>query len=211
MKSLARIISVLMHPLFFPTYGTVLIVALNPHAYGYFGERLHTAWLIIVFALTALFPIIWLGMMKRLEMIESFDLSTSKERIVPFIATSTFYLWATWMFKPSANMKIPPNEMVFYMMLGATLAVFLAFFINIFSKISLHAIAAGSLFGLLLTQLQHTVYDIRLLLLAAIVLAGLSGTSRLILKAHTPVQVYSGYAVGFVSQFMAFSILPNFF
>ncbi len=208
MKLAAKIFSVLFHPLLFPTYGTLLILFTNPNLFGYFGEKVHIVWLIIIFALTFLFPVIWLVMMRRLEMIESFHLETAKERIVPFIATATFYLWTAWMFKPSINMKIPPNQVIFYMMLGACLAVFVSFFINIFSKISLHAIAAGSLLGLVLAVVKFSTYDLRLLVVSAVLLAGIIGTARLILNAHTPREVFTGYFVGFTAQFVAFSIVP---
>ena len=208
MKLVARIISVLFHPLLFPTYGTLLILFTNPNLYGYFGERVHIVWLIIIFALTFLFPVVWLVMMKRLEMIESFQLETAKERIVPFIATATFYLWTAWMFKPSLTMKVPPNQLIFYMMLGACIAVFIGFFINIFSKVSLHSIAAGSLLGLVLAVVRFSTYDLRLLVLSAILLAGIIGTARLILNAHSHREVFTGYFIGFTGQFVAFSIIP---
>lgn len=208
MKIIARLFSFLFHPLLFPTYGALLILATNPHLYGYFGEKIHVVWLIIIFALTFVFPVIWLIMMKRLEMIESFHLETAKERIIPFIATATFYLWTAWMFKPSATMKIPPNQLIFFMMLGACAAVFLGFFINIFIKISLHTIATGCLLGLVLAIIRFSTYDLRLLLLGFILLAGAIGTARLILNAHTQREVYLGYFVGFTGQFVAFNIIP---
>ncbi|MCW5908797.1 MAG: hypothetical protein KIS94_13120 [Chitinophagales bacterium] len=209
MKSIARLFSFLFHPLLFPTYGALLILATNPNLYGYFGEKVHVVWLIIIFALTFVFPVIWLVMMKRLEMIESFHLETAKERIIPFIATATFYLWTAWMFKPSATMKIPPNQLIFFMMLGACVAVFLGFFINIFTKISLHTIAAGCLLGLVLAIIRFSTYDLRILLVTFIFLAGAIGTARLTLNAHTQREVYLGYFVGFTGQFVAFNIIPH--
>lgn len=211
MKIPARIISYIFHPLLFPTYGTLLIIAVNPNMFGYFGEKLHAAWLIIVFALTFIFPAVWLLMMKRLEMIDSLLMETSKERIVPFIATATFYLWTAWMFKPNVNMKIPPNQLVFYMMLGCCLGIFIAFFINIFSKISLHAIGVGGLIGLMLPLIRISTYDLRFVLIGIILLAGIVGTAQLLLKAHSEKEILTGYFVGFTGQFIAFTLLPKIF
>lgn len=212
MKTSARLISFLFHPILFPTFGTLLILAANPNRYGYFGDKLHIVWLIIVFALTFVFPAVWLLMMKRLEMIESLALSTTNERIIPFIATATFYLWTAWMFKPhNVNMKISPNEMVFYMMLGSCFCIFLALVINIFGKISLHAAAAGNLLGLTFILINSSTYDLRFFLIGAIVLAGIIGTARLILSAHTPREIYWGYFIGFSAQFLAFTFVPKLF
>lgn len=211
MKIIARIVSFLLHPLLFPTYGAAFILLCNPHMFSAFGHRVHIAWLILVFALTFIFPVVWLLMMKRLEMIQSLALETSRERIIPFVASGTFYLWAAWMFKPAANMKIPANELIFYMMAGATLSLFVAFIINIFSKVSLHTLAAGNLLALSLTMIRYSTYDLRFILIGIIILSGVVGAARLILKAHTEQEVMTGYLAGFTCQFIAFSLLPKIF
>lgn len=208
MKISARIISVLFHPLLFPTYGVLLILLCNPNMYGYFGEKVHVIWLIVVFAPTFLFPVVWMLMMKRLQMIQSLELNEAKERIIPFVACATFYLWTMWMFKPNAEMKIPSNLLVFYMMGGASLSLFLLFFINIFFKVSIHAAGAGNILGLLLPLIRYSTYDLRILLVVVILAAGVIGTARLILNAHTPREIFTGYFVGFTGQFASFTFVP---
>lgn len=210
MKTLARITSYIFHPLLFPTYGAFLILYTNPQLFGSW-ERTQNTWMIIVFALTFIFPVVWMLMMKGLNMVDSLQLKESKDRIIPLIATATFYLWATWMFKPAASMKIPPNLLIFYMMLGACFATFMALFFNVWTKISLHSIAAGSLFGLLMVLLRYSTYDLRIFFIAAILLVGFIGTARLILQAHSQREVSLGYLVGFTAQFLSFSIVPFFF
>jgi len=211
MKDVARFVSYIFHPLFFPTYGTLLIVGLNPNMFGPFRDKVHFAWLIIIIALTIVFPLVWILMMRGLQMIDSLQLRTSKERIIPFVATATFYLWATWMFKPTVTMKIPPNLPIFYMMLGACFAIFEAFVINVFAKVSLHTLAAGSLTGLTLILIRYSTFDLRLMFVGVILMAGVIGTARLMLKAHTDKEVALGYVAGFTAQFISFSIAPHFF
>lgn len=209
MKKLAQAVSYIFHPLLFPTYGAAVVLLVNPHMYGYFGQKLHIVWLIIVFALTFVFPAIWLIMMKRLEMIDSMELHTSRERIIPFIATITFYLWTTWMFKPGGNLKIPANELIFLMMAGASIAGFIGFFINVFTKVSIHTMSAGNMLGLALPLIRYSTYDLRLLLVLVILIAGAVGTARLILQVHTTRQVLLGYLIGFTAQFLAFTFVPK--
>lgn len=148
-------------------------------------------------------------MMKGLQMIDNFELENARERIIPFVAVATFYMWTTWMFKPTVNMKIPSNQLIFYMMAGASIAIFIGFFINIFTKISLHTIAAGSFIALVITIARFSTYDLRFVLIFAIVIGGLVGTARLVLNKHTTTEVLMGYLVGFSSQFIAFSIIPR--
>lgn len=208
MREISKILSYIFHPLLFPTYGTLLIITTNPNMFGYFGQKVHGLWLLTVFFLTFLFPVIWLLMMRGLQMIDNFELPDAKDRIVPFIATATFYLWTTWMFKPSPNMKLPPNQLVFLMMAGACMAIFLGFIINVFSKISLHSIAAGSMLGLMLPLVRISTLDLRLMLVAVILIAGVVGSARLLLNAHQPREVYLGYFVGFTGQFIGFTFVP---
>ena len=208
MKTIAKTISFIFQPLLFPTYGALLVILLNPQRFGYFGQREQGLWLIIIFALTFMFPAIWLLMMKQLEMISNLKLETTKERIIPFVATTTFYLWAAWMFKPTVNMKIPPNQLLFYMMMGACLSIFIAFFLNSYFKISLHSLGAGGLLGLLLTMVRYSAYDLRIFLVAFILLAGVIGSAQRILQAHNNEEIFSGYFIGFSGQFIAFSIVP---
>jgi hypothetical protein len=211
MKTLSRFISYLFHPLLFPTYGAIIILALNPNMFGYFGEKLHFVWLIMVFALTFMFPAVWILMMKGLGMIDSLNMETSKERIIPFVAAGTFYLWTTWMFKANVHLKIPTNQLIFYMMIGACISLFVAFFMNIFTKVSLHTLGAGSILGLLLIMVRFSTFDIRLLFVSAIIVAGIIGTARLILKAHTEPEIIAGYFIGFTGQFLAFSVVSRIF
>ena len=179
--------------------------------FGYFGEKLHFVWLIIVFALTFVFPAIWILMMKGLGMIDSLKMETPNERIVPFVAAITFYMWTTWMFKNNVHMKIPANQLIFYMMIGACISISVAFFMNIFTRVSLHTLGIGSILGLILILVRFSTYDLRPLFVIAIIVAGLIGSARLILKSHSEPEVISGYFIGFVGQFLAFSVISRIF
>jgi len=107
------------------------------------------------------------------------------------------------------HMKIPSNEMIFYMMTGSCFSIFLSLVINIFSKISLHALAAGNLLGLTVLMIRFSIYDLRFVLVVAILLAGVIGTARMILNAHSQKQIFWGYFIGFAAQFIAFTFVPK--
>jgi hypothetical protein len=211
MKLTAKTLSVVLHPLLFPSYALLLLLITNPNTFGYFGQKIHMVWMAMVFILTFIFPTVWLLMMKKLEMIDSFEMSSAKERILPYVATATFYLWTAWMFKPNVNMKIPTNPLIFYLLLGACLSIFVAFFINNFSKISLHAVGTGALLGLVLHLTKISTFDLRGLLLLSIVVCGVIGSARLYLNAHTTEELVTGYTVGFTGQVIAFTLLPFIF
>lgn len=67
---------------------------------------------------------------------------------------------------------------------------------------------AGNFIGLLLPIIRVSTLDLRMVLVGTIVLCGLIGTARLLLKAHEPREVYVGYFAGFTGQFIAFTFVP---
>ncbi len=209
-RTVAHIISYVFHPLLFPSFGTAAIIFANPHLFGNFDFRQQSLWVFLVFMLTFVFPAVWLVMMRKLQMIDSLKLETTKERIIPYIATATFYLWTYRMFRPSTSNTMFANEFISSMMMGAAIAIFIGFFINIFQKISLHAIGAGCFFGLTLVLVRYSDYNLTLLLISAVLVGGIIGSARLILNAHQPSEIFMGYFVGFLGQFVAFNVLPMF-
>lgn len=206
MKSFAKFISLVFHPIFMPVYMAFLVVELNPsHFPLLFGKHYN----IILGMLTMLmvgFPLISMAIMRGLGMIKSFDLGGTKERFIPMIAVGTFYLWTFVMFKPTSKMVFAQDPLLANMILGCVVGVFLAFFFNSFYKISLHSIAAGGLVALVMNIMPVSNYNLAPLFIVSIVLAGLIASSRLILKAHEPKEVYMGLLAGYFSMFFAFQV-----
>lgn len=86
-------------------------------------------------------------------------------------------------------------------LLGCTFVIFIAEVISIFWRISLHTIGMGGLLGFFFELILHMHgTSIPLLLFPFLVVAaGLVGTARLYLQAHTPIQIFVGYIVGFLA------------
>jgi membrane-associated phospholipid phosphatase len=80
-------------------------------------------------------------------------------------------------------------------------------FITIRWKISVHMTSWGGLTGFLLVSSFALRVDILMLILISILLAGALGSSRIILKAHTPAQVYAGYLLGVFGMLLVYSFL----
>jgi membrane-associated phospholipid phosphatase len=91
--------------------------------------------------------------------------------------------------------------------LGATIGIFSAFIINIFSKISMHTVGMGGFLAMMLICISRSVANNEYILILAVIAAGLVGSSRLILGAHESNEIYGGYAIGFLTQFVAVSYL----
>lgn len=216
----AQAVSVLFHPLLMPTYMLALLLLVNPYLFGVssWGDHISKLLLLRVFISTFLLPMVGVAMLRGVGFISSLEMRDKSERIGPYIITGIFYLW---MFRNLVdNPQIPTAFTIF--MLGAVIGVFLAFFINIFSKISAHAVGMGGLVAMVVITMFLFSYDtfslqtdwfgmlhfnMTVVLLAALLAAGLTGTARLWLHAHIPSEVYGGFFIGFLSQLIALRVM----
>lgn len=215
----ARFLSWIGHPLLLLTYGLVLLLCVNPYAFGVnrLLEQTSVVLLLSVFFSTFLLPGVGVLLMKMLGFIQSFEMEDPKERIGPYIVTGIFYLW---LFKNLLSGGHAPWLYVVFT-LGATLGLFTAFFINNFSKISAHTTGMGGFATLmLLAALEwrgssvavpafggYVSISIWVVAAACVVFAGATGTARLMLGAHTVADIWRGYAAGVVTMLFAYFIL----
>ncbi|MCB9296964.1 MAG: hypothetical protein H6559_28165 [Lewinellaceae bacterium] len=218
-RLLAQVISFIFHPLLIVTYMLVLLLLVNPYLFGVssIGDRASKLLILQVFLSTFFIPGVAVAMLRFTGMIQSFEMKSRQERIGPYIITGIFYLW---MFRNFLDNPSIPTAFTCFL-LGATIGLFFAFFVNIFSRISAHAVGVGGLLGMVVITMLLFSYDtftilsprgtlevgMSTILLLAILIAGLVGTARLALQAHEPMDLYGGYLVGFASQFMALRFL----
>jgi hypothetical protein len=97
-----------------------------------------------------------------------------------------------------------------YFLIGSAICLFLNAFITIKFGISSHTIAAGGMVALMFYVVAiQRIAQMEAYLLISIIVAGLSGSSRLWLQAHTTKQIYWGYLLGFVVVFGVVLTLAN--
>lgn len=214
-KGVAQFISWLFHPLLMLTYMITLLMIINPYSFGVnqVGEGRSGLLLIYVFLQASLIPGIIISMMKTLGLTPNINLGDRTSRILPFIATGLLYLWLYINFKHLPDVPIAFQSAI----LGTIIALFTAFMLNIFSKISLHTVGMGSLVGMVLVtillfnyssfQFGNAMYSMYGLLFIAITLAGVVGSARVILENPTPKDLYGGYLVGFATQLIALQLV----
>ncbi len=190
-------------------------MVINPYSFGVnqVGEGRSGLLLIYVFLQASLIPGIIISMMKTLGLTPNINLGDRTSRIMPFIATGMLYMWLYINFKHLPDVPIAFQSAI----LGTIIALFTAFLLNIFSKISLHTIGMGSLVGMVLVtillfnyssfQFGNAMYSMYGLLFIAITLAGVVGSARVILENPTPKDLYGGYLIGFATQLIALQIV----
>ena len=212
----AYFFSVLFHPLMIITYMILIMLMVDPYMFGVHSVEGGMLEVIRAFASTFFIPAIAVMMMKALGFVSSFEMKDPQERIGPYIVTGIFYL--AYFYAMYRNPDMPRIYVAF--LLGSVVGLFLAFFLNLFSKISAHGVGMGGLLGMVLITVfrtKQTTFMIQLggameislntLLILTIIFCGIVGTSRLLLNAHEPKDLYGGFLVGIATQFIALNIL----
>ncbi|HNR07589.1 MAG TPA: hypothetical protein PKM27_09760 [Saprospiraceae bacterium] len=215
---LAILVSVVFHPLWWPSLGLYLLLVLNPFLFGVNEASARTSLLLQVFALTFVLPVFSIFLMRKLALINSYQLTERLDRIGPYMVTMIFYLWLYLSIRHDAAVPLVYNIFIF----GALITLGLVFVSNLFFKISAHTSVMGGVVAmtwLTFNFFSHETFTVDLpgeglaslswysALVWVLLLAGLVGTCRMFLRAHTLREIYLGYLAGFVSQWIAFKIL----
>jgi hypothetical protein len=207
-RTFAKIISWIFHPIFVPVYVAAFLVVTEPYLFSSSSPARKVLEIIRFFILYSFFPLVTVLLCKALGFLKSIQLKTQKERIIPFIACNVYYFFMAYVLRHQSEFarEVMQFAMAIFIACSAGLIV------NIYMKISMHAISMGILvmfFGIL-APLQPANYTIYISL--AVFIAGLVCTARLIVSDHTPAEIYMGLLVGAGSQLLAVwadGILPG--
>jgi hypothetical protein len=188
--TLAKIITVIFHPLLMPLYG-LLIIFSAPTLFGFIPFVQKKVIILILLTNNILLPLSLLPYLKWRKIITTWSLSDRSERIIPMALTSLFYFVTLYIV---LKYRIP--VFIKTVILSTALLAFAVSLINFWWKISVHSVGAGALTALIfvLSFKMHT--PLTIFLIPAIIISGLVLSSRLQLNSHSPKEVWLGYLLG---------------
>lgn len=202
--ALARVISVVFHPLLMPTWVFIVMSLMGSVASGSSESNLPLLYGLAVFGLTFVLPVLVFLAMLRVGRISSLQMPRREERQQPILLTAiSFYGLFFW----SKGWSVEPLFKVY--IIGATLLSLIAFLINYRWKISLHMVGAGGVTGCMATYVYFMSPEYFLILPVAVVIAGLTAFARLRLSSHTQGEVYFGFLLGSVLIFSLFVLITG--
>ncbi|MEI9944239.1 MAG: hypothetical protein WDN26_08420 [Chitinophagaceae bacterium] len=195
----ATIISYIFHPLFIPVYIVWFLITYQPYMFSGFSPFEKTITLLRFFIMYTFFPLVTVLLAKGLGFLDSVYLKTQKERIIPYIASMIFYFWMAYVLRHQPEF----SKEIIYLTLAIFIASIFGLMLNIYMKVSMHALSIGILlvFAGIIAGGQPsnaTVY-----LSIAILIAGLVCTARFIVSDHTQKEIYIGLLAGAASQIIA--------
>jgi hypothetical protein len=178
-----------------PFYAVVLLMNINTYIAYSISPQLQRIILSLVFVTTGVLPVLTAFMLLQKGMIRSLEMESISERRLPVISSAVFYMLCYFLL-----LRLPVPRMLSLMVLGATITIFIAWFLSFRWKVSIHMIGIGGLAGMLFGLSQVLNAGLLTILLATIFISGLLGTARLILGAHTPAQIYAGFGIGLFTE-----------
>jgi cation transport ATPase len=198
---LARIISIIFHPLLLATYLFGLLTFVLPAALDPLKEEGHLNFIFLIFCVTFLFPALNVGIFKTFGSIKTLAMKERQERIIPFSFITILYVVVTYLFYTRTRIGLNDNLLKFLIIIDALVLV--ATVVTYFYKVSVHSMGICGMIGILL-PLNKISEDGALFYptLATIVLAGGVMSARLQLNAHTPREVMIGAVLGFTTSFL---------
>jgi len=187
----ARIMSMIFTPFYLPLVGLVILfmfsyMALLPMAYK-------LPMLLTVYLFTILMPSLLIHLYRKFQGWTSKELGRKERRIVPYIISILCYFGCFFL------MEYRNTPRVISIVLVAALVIqMVCAFINVWWKISTHTAAIGGVAGGVVTYSIAFSFNPIWWLSFVVLLAGMVGSARMILRQHTLAQVVTGFFVGLV-------------
>jgi len=192
-----KFISTILHPIVLPTLGVFLYFVFVSQS---FEKRLQLIVLGLVFALTYVVPVLLLLFLRNFGFIKDFQVSTIKERRFPVI----FMIFLLY-FLGNTIIQIPTIRNLGILFYGTSLSltcIYVLFSVKL--KSSLHLVSMGNMIGFFLIMTNINSLSMLPIIILLVLLSGILASSRLYLKAHTPLELIIGFSLGIVCQFILF-------
>jgi membrane-associated phospholipid phosphatase len=193
-RQVAFTISTLFHPIFVNLLSLFALIKLFPYLDYGLNDSLKLFFLVFIFATTGIFPLLVVLFMRFSGTIQSILLDDKEQRKLPYIITAIIYLLDFYAFKS----LIHAPALILAYLLGSATIVVIMLIINHFYKISIHASSFGLLTAIIVAASGSAMFDVRILLMVTLILAGITASARLFLHAHNLMQIISGYTLGFL-------------
>lgn len=189
--TLAKIVSVVFHPLFMPLYGLVIIFT-APTMLGFLPAEVKKILFLVILMNNVVLPVILLPFFRSWNIISSYIIDDREERIIPLVATSILYSVTSYIF---FRFHLPAFLKVF--VLSSTFLVIVLTIISLWWKISIHGAAAGALIAVVVALSFQMSVSLVQYLIPAILTGSIILSSRLKLNSHNPMQAWTGFLIGF--------------
>ena len=187
----ARVMSMVFTPFYLPIVGLLSLFFLSYLSLMPLGYKLQV--LTLVYFFTILLPTVLIHLYRKYNGWNLIELGHKERRMVPYVISILCYFFCVYIM----DMLHIPHFMG--TIVSAALAIqIVCALVNVWWKISTHTSAIGGVAGALFVFGELFAFNPIWWLCLVFFLAGMLGTSRMILRQHSLAQVVAGFLVGLV-------------
>jgi membrane-associated phospholipid phosphatase len=205
-RKLALFLSAVFNPLLMPTllFGTLIWQTPAMLGLDTFSVSLRMSVLALICVGTFFLPALLIYYLYRIGYVGGLYLHNRHDRRVPYLITVLTYAGLTYWFGFQMSLLSVAAPEIAVVLGSMTVSILLVGVISLAWKISAHGTGMGGASGALLgAVIKFADTDLLPVALGSVLLAGLVGSARLQLNAHTPAQVGAGLALGFMVSMSA--------
>lgn len=181
----------LFTPFYLPIVGIALLFLfsyLNMFPWSYKIQVL-----LMVYLFTVMLPSLLIHVYRRYQGWNLIELGHREKRMIPYILSIISYFTCVYVME-----RLHMPHFMGSIIVAALAVQIVCALINIWWKISTHTAAIGGVAGALFAFSYYLGFNPVWWLCLVIIVAGMVGTSRMILRQHSLSQVVGGFAVGFL-------------
>lgn len=186
-------ISYIFHPIIMPLLGVLFYFSRTPR---FIPDPVRQAKIFSITILTLILPILVYFLLKTIKNVETFHLESTRERIVPLLVNVAIVSLILYRVLPASEI-----EELYYFFLGILCSTIACLILAILKfKASIHMIASAGFFMFAVALSIHFKININGTIALMSIIIGAIATSRLHLKAHTPMELIFGFFIGLIPQ-----------
>jgi membrane-associated phospholipid phosphatase len=196
----ARIMSLLFTPFYLPFVGLAALFSFSYLSIFPWSYKLQV--LTMVYLFTILMPTVMIHLYRRYQGWNLIELGHRERRMVPYVISILCYFTCVYLM---SRLHMP--HFMGAIVVAALLVQIVCALVNVWWKISTHTAAIGGVAGALFAFAEYLGFNPVWWLCLVFIVAGMVGTSRMILRQHSLAQVVSGFWVGFLCAAVAILFL----
>lgn len=187
--TLAKALSLISTPFYLPLVGLAVLFTFS--YFSLYPLHYKAFVIIMVYLFTILMPTTLIRAYHRYHGWAPFELGSRERRMMPYVASILCYFTCYYVM---ALLHVP--QLMGSIVVAALATQVTCAIINMWWKISVHMAAIGAMSGALVAFGFRFMFNPVWWLCALILLAGVVGSSRMVLRQHNLSQIYVGFIAG---------------
>lgn len=191
----SRALSVVFTPFYLPLVGMMALFIFSYLSLLSWSYKFSVLFMVYIF--TILVPTMLIHLYRKYQGWSVLRLLSREGRMVPYIISIMSYFTCFYLMK---RLHFP--HFMSSIVVSALFIQIICAIVNVWFKVSTHTAAIGGITGGLLAFAEIFVFNPLWWLCILLLLAGLVGTGRMILRQHSLHQVVYGYLIGTIVSFL---------